>query len=114
MQHTFNVSTFVLSKSLFGGRPLLDLKSQLTHLKRPKLLVSAARLGQKDYRRKTHLKRILGGAVPSKANAILMQLFDLEKHQNMLRKTRDATYSAARHTEVLIALIAEHQHRPMP
>lgn len=90
---------------------MLDFMTQLTNLKRPKLLVSAARLGQNDYRRKTHLKRILGGAIPSKASAILIQLFDLENHQNTLRKTRDATYSAARHTEVLIALIAEHQRK---
>jgi hypothetical protein len=90
---------------------MLDLMSQLTNLKRPKLLVNAARFGQKNYRRKIHLKRVLGGAVPNKASAIQMQLFDLENHQNTLRKTRDATYSAARHTEVLIALIAEHQRK---
>ena len=90
---------------------MLDLMSQLTNLKRPKLLVNAARFGQKDYRRKIHLKRVLGGAVPNKASAILMQLFDHENHQNTQRKTRDATYSATRHTEVLIALIAEHQRK---
>ena len=90
---------------------MLDFMTQLTNLKRLKLLVSTARLGQNDYRRKAHLKRILGGAIPTKARAILIQLFDLENHQNTLLKTRNATYSAARHTEVLIALIAEHQRR---
>ena len=49
---------------------MLDFMTQLTNLKRPKLLVSAARLGQNDYRRKAHLKRILGGAIPTKASAI--------------------------------------------
>lgn len=88
---------------------MLDLKSQLKTLKRPKLLVKAAGFGLKDYRRKTHLKRILGGAVPAKTNAVILQLFDLENHLNMLRKTRDATYSAARHIDVLVALIAENQ-----
>ena len=91
------------------GTYMLDLKSQLSQLKRPKLLVRAASLGQKDYRRKVHLNRVLGGNVPAKASAILIQLCDLENHQNSLRKTRDAAYSAARHVEILIALIAESQ-----
>ncbi len=88
---------------------MLDLKTQLTNLKRPKLLVRAASFGQKDYRRRTHLPRLLGGVVPTNASAIMVQLCDLENHLNSLRKTRDAAYSVARHIEVLIALIAESQ-----
>lgn len=88
---------------------MLDLKTQLTNLKRPKLLVRAARIGLKDYRRKRHLARILGGTVPTRASAVVMQLFDLENFQNSQRKTRDAAYSAARHIEILVALIAENQ-----
>ena len=88
---------------------MLDLKSQLSQLKRPKLLVRAASHRQKDYRRKVHLNRVLGGNVPAKASAILIQLCVLENHQNSLRKTRDSAYSAARHVEILIALIAESQ-----
>ena len=86
-----------------------DLKTQILQLKRPKLLVNAARIGLVDYRRKPHLARILGGVVPSKTSAALMQLFDLENLHNRQRKTRDATYSAARHIDILIALIAESQ-----
>jgi hypothetical protein len=88
---------------------MLDIKSQLSQLKRPKLLVNAALFGQKDYRRKIHLPRVLNGNVPVKASAILMQLSDVETHQNSLRKTRDAAYSGARHVEILIALICESQ-----
>ena len=88
---------------------MLDLKTQITQLKRPNLLVNAARIALKDYRRSRHLTRILGGTVPSKASAVLIQLFDLEAFQNSQRKTRDAAYSVARHIEVLVALIAESQ-----
>ncbi|MGB7317310.1 MAG: DUF6477 family protein [Planktotalea sp.] len=86
---------------------MLDIQTQIARLKRPPLLVNAARFGLKDYRRKTHLPRILQGPVPAKNHAVLVTLCDMESHLNSLRKTRDAAYSAARHVEVLIALIAE-------
>jgi hypothetical protein len=88
---------------------MLDIKTQIAQLKRPKLLVKAALMGQKDYRRKVHLGRILQGSVPPKASAILLQLCDIENQQNGQRKTRNAAYSVARHVEVLIALIFESQ-----
>ncbi|MEP5155306.1 DUF6477 family protein [Planktotalea sp.] len=88
---------------------MLDIKTRLANLKRPQLLSKAAQHGVKDYRRKTHLPRVLQGPIPAKHHAILVTLCDLENHINTLRKTRDAAYSAARHVEVLIALIAEYQ-----
>ena len=88
---------------------MLDVKTQIARLNRPKLLVNAAQIGVKDYRRKTHLPRILLSSAPAKSYAVLVTLCDLENHMNSLRKTRDAAYSAARHVEVLIALIAEQQ-----
>ncbi|MEN8891266.1 DUF6477 family protein [Planktotalea arctica] len=88
---------------------MLDTASQIAALRRPKLLVKAANIAAKDYRRKIHLPRVLRGPVPPKANAVLVQLCDLENHMNALRKTRDAAYSAARHVEVLVALIIEAQ-----
>lgn len=42
-----------------------DLMSMLTSLKRPNLLVKAAQLGLPDYRRKTHLPRILQSPAPA-------------------------------------------------
>lgn len=86
---------------------MLDLRTHITRLKRPKLLVKAAQIGLKDYRRKIHLARILQGPVPAKSFGVIAALCDLENHLNSLRKTRDAAYSTARHVEVLIALIAE-------
>lgn len=88
---------------------MLDLKTQISTLKRPTLLVKAANIAAQDYRRKIHLRRVLRGPIPPKASAVLVQLCDLESHHNSLRKTRDAAYSAARHVEVLVALICESQ-----
>lgn len=93
---------------------MLDIKSRLANLKRPKILAKAAQIGVKDYRRKTHLPRVLQGPIPAKHHAVLVTLCDLENHLNSLRKTRDAAYSAARHVEVLIALIAESQQQSAP
>ncbi len=86
---------------------MLCAQKQIPRLKRPKLLVNAAQLGLKDYRRTRHLPRILRGPIPSKSYSVLATLCDMENHLNSARRTRDATYSAARHVEVLIALIAE-------
>jgi hypothetical protein len=111
-QHTFKLHNLILIL-IHKGSTMQDIKTQVSRLKRPKLLVSAARLALKDYRRKSHLSRILRGPVPAKASAVLGELCDMETHLNTLRKTRDAAYSAARHIEVLVALIAETQ-RNMP
>ena len=86
------------------------VQTQISRLKRPKLLVNAAQMGLKDYRRTRHLPRILRGPIPSKSYGVLAALCDMESHLNSLRRTRDATYSAARHVEVLIALMAEGRH----
>lgn len=86
-----------------------DISTMLTSLKRPKLLVRAAQHGMVDYRRGTHLPRILGGSPPTATGAILMQLMEKEQAMNVMRKEVDASYSPRRHTEVLIALLSEAQ-----
>jgi hypothetical protein len=84
-----------------------DLMSMLTSLKRPNLLVKAAQLGLPDYRRKTHLPRILQSPAPASNGAAALRLLELEQHINELRCARDASYSARRHVDVLIALLSE-------
>lgn len=99
---------------------MLDLASLLASLKRPRLLVRAARHGLGDYRRKIHLPRILGGTAPERPAQVALVLMDMEEQMNIERKTRDANYSAARHVMVLIALmheaqvLAEAKLRPVP
>ncbi len=84
-----------------------DVLSHLATMKRPRLLVRAARLGAPDYRRETHLPRILGVGRPPRSGPALLRLSELESDLNHLRVENDASYSIARHVDVLIAMVAE-------
>lgn len=84
-----------------------DPLSRLDTLKRPRLLVRAARLGSEDYRRTAHLQRVLGyGRLPRHAEA-LTRLLDLESEHEARRKENPASYSLAGHVDVLIAMAGE-------
>ncbi|EAR52273.1 hypothetical protein OG2516_02514 [Oceanicola granulosus HTCC2516] len=84
-----------------------DLFTKAAALKRPKLLVSAARFGLEDYRRDTHLPRILRSAGAPRTGVALVRLLELEESLNARRNTGAADYSIARHVEVLIAIMGE-------
>lgn len=86
---------------------MLDIQSMLARLKRPRLLVQAARFGLDDYTRSTHLKRALGNDALPRSGQAVMQLIDIEGALNDERIAKRATYSVARHVEVMIALMAE-------
>ncbi len=86
-----------------------DLLSMLHSLRRPRLLIRAARLGAKEYVRDRHLKRILGyGSLP-RPGAALMRLMEMERSFDERRRGNDAGYSLPRHLDVLIAMVAEAQ-----
>ncbi len=86
-----------------------DLLSMLTSLRRPRLLVRAARCGAAEYRRDRHLLRLLGyGGLPRPAPA-LMKLMDIERELDDLRRSGDTAYSLTRHIDVLIAMMGEAQ-----
>lgn len=84
-----------------------DLLTMLNTLRRPRLLIRAARHGAQEYSRSRHLQRLLGyGALPRHAPA-LMRLIEVEAVLNEQRKTADAGYSLPRHVDVLIAMMGE-------
>ena len=84
-----------------------DVTGLIGTLRRPNLLVRAARFGVDDYRRSLHLPRLLNMiTLPRSAEAIL-KLFDIEAGLNQSRLARTADYSVGRHVEVLIALLGE-------
>ncbi|MCT4553785.1 MAG: DUF6477 family protein [Pelagimonas sp.] len=84
-----------------------DVLGLLNDLRRPRLLIRAARIGAQDYRRDAQLHRLLGyGGLP-RHGAALMRLMELEGEQNERRKSADAGYSVARHVELLVAMMGE-------
>lgn len=86
---------------------MTDLPKALVSMRRPRLLVRAARFGLGDYRRERDLARLFHGARPGKAAAVLDRLMELEQMAEDTRRAGDAGYSAGRHIEMLIALMAE-------
>ncbi|WP_417258870.1 DUF6477 family protein [Celeribacter sp.] len=79
----------------------------LTHLRRPRLLIRAARCGVMDYNRRRDLKRVLRSATLPSPSASVSMLMEREAELEATRKTDDGSYSVVRHVEVLIALMGE-------
>ena len=85
---------------------MTDIIRSLSTLRRPRILISAARAGIADYRRERDLKRLLKNtkAAPEQTIGTLLA------EEGLLEETRsqgDATYSIQRHVAVLTALLAE-------
>lgn len=92
-------------------------------LRRPRLLMRAARIGLQDYRRDRDLRRILPQALFSalksaspevalvmmaqQGAAMLEWLTEEEVRIEATRRAATADYSPLRHIEVMIALLAE-------
>ena len=84
-----------------------DILTTLDRLRRPRLLIRAARFGELDYRREADLRRHLGyGRLPRSGEA-LVRLIEIEAEMNARRKVDDAGYSPARHVDILIAMMGE-------
>ncbi|MFQ6774878.1 DUF6477 family protein [Cereibacter sphaeroides] len=88
---------------------MTDMHGLLAEIRRPRLLMRAARLGLACYRRERDLRRLVPDPEPDRAMATLLaEERDLERR----RQAGEATYSVTHHVEVLIALIAESRLAP--
>lgn len=85
---------------------MTDFATILAGLKRPSLLVRAARHGLEDYNRNRDLKRLLAGAAPTPHEA-MTRLIGAEMELDEARREGRAGYSVAHHVEVMIAILAE-------
>ena len=86
-----------------------DIVGMMNGLKRPRLLIRAARLGRQDYDRDRHLRRLFPGSkLPRPAEAVV-RLLEIERDLDEQRRASSAGYSLPRHLDVLIALLAEFQ-----
>lgn len=84
---------------------MTDFRALLANLRRPQLLIRAARCGLADYRRERDLRRLIN-AQPTPDHAVQRLLSEEEKLENH-RRAGEASYSASRHIEILIALMNE-------
>ncbi|WP_298969667.1 DUF6477 family protein [uncultured Roseobacter sp.] len=84
-----------------------DLLSMLHAIRRPPLLMRAARIGAEDYRRSVHLPRLLGYGVLPRHGSALFRLIEIEADLNTQRTSGDTSYSLIRHVDVLIAMLGE-------
>jgi hypothetical protein len=87
----------------------MDALQQMNRLKRPAILVRAAKEGALAYRRTSHLKRFFGEGAPGHSTDVLTKLLDLEDQSNDQRMAETADYSVTRHVDILIALVGEAQ-----
>jgi len=91
---------------------MTDLRSHLAELKRPRLLIRAARLGLPDYRRDRDLRRLMGTASPPPPQISVARLIEAEDRLETFRREGASSYSPARHVDLLIALMSEAQLLP--
>lgn len=96
---------------------MTNLSALVSQLKRPRLLVRAARFGLADYSRNRDLKRILASAALPGPEAALAGLLAEESRLEASRRAGAADYCVMRHIDILIAVMAEAQilpRRPHP
>lgn len=84
---------------------MTDFHALLADLRRPRMLIRAARCGLGDYRRERDLRRLIDGVAPPERS--LTRLLSEEERIEAIRRSGDAAYPVARHIEVLIALMGE-------
>jgi hypothetical protein len=92
---------------------MTEFAAMLTDLRRPKILIRAARAGVTDYRRDRDLKRLVKDAkgAPHETMAPLLA----EEHRlETTRVTGGATYNIQRHVAILTAILAEARVAPAP
>lgn len=90
-----------------GDLHMQDILSMLNALRRPRLLMRAARIGAEDYRRHAHLPRLLGYGNLPRSGIALLRLMEIEATLNDHRLNDDSAYSLLRHIDVLIAIVGE-------
>jgi hypothetical protein len=91
---------------------MINPVAQLAALRRPRILIRAARAGVTDYRRERDLKRFMRNPKSTPPQAAFETLLAEEGRLEDIRGRADGTYSVQRHVAVLTALIAEARHLP--
>ena len=93
---------------------MTDLTELLTSLRRPRLLIRAARFGQTGYNRNRDLRRLIQTPVAPAPETALRRLLEAEAEAETARRAGEAAYNLVRHIELLIAMMAEARLLPQP
>jgi hypothetical protein len=93
---------------------MTDLHKMLETLRRPGLLMRAARFCLPDYHRDRDLRRLLPAQTSTAPEKLVPRLMSEEDALEQSRLSGDLSYSISRHIEVLIALISEARLLPRP
>lgn len=86
---------------------MTDFAALLADLRRPRLLIRAARAGLQDYRRDRDLRRLIGAGGGIAPEAAMTALMAAEEGVEAARLLGETGYSLSRHIDLLIALMAE-------
>ena len=86
---------------------MLDLLSLVRNLKRPGMLVRAARFGLDAYARDRQLCQLLRVVTAPRPGDALMRLLQMEEELNEMRQRHTGTYDVARHICILTAVMGE-------
>ena len=84
-----------------------DVLTALTQLRRPRLLIRAAKEGAEDYVRDQHLKRLMGKGAQPHNGTVLKRLMEMEQDVNKDRRAGAASYSIITHVDLMIAMVGE-------
>ena len=84
-----------------------DFRQMLAEIRRPRLLIRAARFGMTEYNRDRDLKRLLASDGPASPERAVPQLIAEEQKLEATRQAGEAGYSLTRHIEILVALLSE-------
>lgn len=91
-----------------------NINALLETLRRPRILVSAARHGLSDYNRKRDLVRLTGQSPRRPSASIVESLIAQEEELEETRQSGDASYRVTHHIGLLVALMAEARLIPRP
>ena len=86
---------------------MTDIAQVVATLRRPRILIRAARHGLNEYSRDRTLPKLIESPQTKSPETTLAALVEAEAVQEAVRKSGDASYSVTRHLELLIAMMAE-------
>ncbi len=84
-----------------------NFEETTTALIRPRLLIETAQWAARRYRRTRDLPGAIAGLLARPASEILPKLTEAEARCEDERRTRQASYRATKHVQILAALLAE-------